>query len=236
MAMGRAAPKPVSAYDKDLGKAAEGCFDRETGEPVRPERLKSYQDALAQYHLHPEAKFHNGDYWDHGVTRKRHIVATAVEHIGREANRWEEQFHLGLDLEAQTEYGIAPGDHGRILEILLRAGQKFGQPALAAVAGVSLSEVSAVLLRKRRPTPGTLAKLYRAIPQLEREACEEAEHIREVLDAARRRCRLVGVREFARRAGVDSANLAKVLGGRRKPSQVMLAKLEAALASRLPVN
>jgi transcriptional regulator with XRE-family HTH domain len=229
MSTGKATPKPVSAYDKDLTKAAEGCFDRETGEPMSQESLKSYQEALAQYHLHPEAKFYNGDYLDSGVTGRRHIYATAVEHIGKEANRWEEQFHLGLDLEAQTEYGIAPGDHERILEILLRAGQKFGQHKLATASGVSLSEVSAVLLRKRRPTPATLAKLYRAISQLERVASEESEHIRKVLAAVRRRCKLIGVREFARRAGVDSANLAKVLSGRREPSPMMLAKLEAAL-------
>jgi transcriptional regulator with XRE-family HTH domain len=38
------------------------------------------------------------------------------------------------------------------------------------------------------------------------------------------------VREFARRAGVDGANLAKVLNGHRKPSLGMLAILQAALA------
>jgi hypothetical protein len=65
------------------------CFDRETGEPVPSEHLKTYQEALVQYHLHPEAKFHNGDYLDSGVASRRHIVATAVEHIGKEANRWE---------------------------------------------------------------------------------------------------------------------------------------------------
>jgi len=230
MAMGKATPKPVSVYDKDLRKAAEGCFDRETGEPVQPLALKTYQEALAQYHLHPEAKFHNGDYLDCGVTLRRHILATAIEHIGKEANRWEEQLYLGLVFEAQTEYGTAPDDRERILKILLRAGQKFSQPALATAAGVSLSELSAVLLRKRRPTPVTLTKLYRAIPRLEREASEEAGHVREVLDAVRGRCRLLGLREFARRAGVDSANLAKVLSGRREPSLLMLAKLQATLA------
>lgn len=70
-------------------------------------------------------------------------------------------------------------------------------------------------------------------PQLAREASEEAEHVLEVLDAVRRRCRLVGVQEFARRAGVDGANLAKVLSGRRKPSLVMLANLQIALAREL---
>jgi hypothetical protein len=77
----------------------------------------------------------------------------------------QSQFYLGLDLEAQTRYGIAPGDHERILEILLQASQKFSQHRLAKVADVSLSEVSAVLLRKRRPTATTLARLYRPVFQ-----------------------------------------------------------------------
>lgn len=148
----QATPKPVSAYYEDPGQAATECFDRETGETISPQYLRTYEEALAQYHLHPEAKFHNGDYLDSGVTQRRHIIATAVEHIGKEANRWEEQYFLGLDLQAQTEYGIAPGDRERILEILVRAGRKFTQHRLATAAGVSLSELSAVLLRKRRPT------------------------------------------------------------------------------------
>jgi hypothetical protein len=112
-------------------KAAECYLDRESGDLVPSEQLRSYQEQLAQYHLHPEAKFHNGDYLDCGVTRRRHIRATAVEHLGKEANCWEEQFFLGLDLETQTQYGTAPGDHERILEILLWVGQNFGQHRLA---------------------------------------------------------------------------------------------------------
>ena len=69
-------------------------------------------------------KFGGGDYTDRGVTTRRHIVTTAVEHIGKEANRWEEQFYLGLDLEAQTEYGISPEDYSRIVEALARASKK----------------------------------------------------------------------------------------------------------------
>jgi transcriptional regulator with XRE-family HTH domain len=199
---------------------------------VPSEQLKSYQEALAQYHLHPELTFHNVDYLDSDVTSTRHIIATAVEHIGKEANRWEEQLYLGLDLEAQAEYGTAPYEHERILEVLVRAGQKFGQRKPATAAGVSLSEVSEVLLRKRRPTSAMLARLYRAVSRLDSAASEEAEHVREVLDVLRRRCRLVGVREFARQAGVYSANFAKLLSGRREPSPMMLAKLEAAFRIR----
>jgi len=63
---------------------------------------------VAQCHLHPESKFHNGDSTTRGFTRRRHVPATVTEHIGKEANKWEEQFHLGLDLEVQTDYGLSP--------------------------------------------------------------------------------------------------------------------------------
>jgi hypothetical protein len=43
-------------------EALDACFDRKTGEPVRPGQLKTYREVLGQYHLQPEAKFANGDY------------------------------------------------------------------------------------------------------------------------------------------------------------------------------
>src|SRR5205814_3767192 len=54
-----------------------------------------YAEALSDYHLHPEAKFLNGDYLDHGSTMRRDIHLAGVRYIGKEANRWEEQFYLG---------------------------------------------------------------------------------------------------------------------------------------------
>ena len=173
-------------------------------------------------------KFHNGDYLNCGVTGRGHNLATAVEHIGKEANRWEEQFYLGLDLEAQTEYGISPEDYPRIIESLAWAGKKFGQRRLAKVADVSLSELSALLSAN-----GDLAsRLYLSFTGQShawREAREQGRLVREVLETVRDQCRRIGVRQFAKRAKVDAANLAHVLSGRRKPSQVMLAKLEKAL-------
>jgi hypothetical protein len=67
------------------------------------------------------SKFHNGDYLDRGVTRRRHIVATAVEHLGKEANRWEEQYYLMLELNAQTEYGTSPEDCQRSMNAVAQA-------------------------------------------------------------------------------------------------------------------
>jgi hypothetical protein len=152
-----------------------------TSEPVLPQSLKTYQDALAQYHLHPEAKFHDGDYLDSGVTRRRHSVGTVPEYIGKGANRWEEQTYLGLDLEAQTEYGSAPGEYERTFEIVRLAGKMFRQRKLAKASRISISEVSAVLLGNRQPNPVTLSKLYTAVSRSEREARKQGRQVREVL-------------------------------------------------------
>lgn len=223
-------PRPMSAYDKDLERALESCFDRETGEPMLPDKLKSYQDALVQYHLHPESKFHNGDYTDRGFTRRRHVRAMVTEHIGKEANRWEEQFHLGLDLEAQTEYGLSPEGRLRTLEAARRAANTHGQRQLATAAGISLSELSAVLLGKRRASPSTLTKLCMAASRLQRSEWEEVEQTKSVLDEVRRRCELKGLRHLARQAGIDSANLNRALKNRSRPSRMMLARLRVLLA------
>jgi transcriptional regulator with XRE-family HTH domain len=222
-------PRSVSVYDGHVGIAAEAYFDREIGEPVPRGQLKSYHEALAPYHMHPESIFHGGDYTDRGFTRMRHVRATVTEYSGKEANRWEEKIHLGLDIEAQTEYGVTPSDRERIFKLVRRAGEGFGQRRLASASDTSLSVVSAILCGKCRPNAATLAKLYQALPRPERVASEEAQLAREVLGTVKRRCQPIGVRRFARYAEVDGANLTKILSGRRTPSRAMLAKLEAAL-------
>ncbi len=158
------------------------------------------------------------------------IVATAIEYIGKEANRWEEQFYLGAEPEAQTEYGTAPENHERILGVITRAVEKFGQRTLATAAGVSLREVSAMLRSEQKPAPAILENMYRAVPRMETAAHEQAEHAQEVLEAAREHCQLTSVRHLADQAGVDQANLGHVLSGRRKLNQNMLTKLRLVLA------
>ena len=91
------APKPIAPFDTEIARAASHCFDRETSRPVEIKCLKTYREVLAQYHLRPESKFLNGDYLDRGLTRRRHVEVESIRHIGKEANRWEEQFYLGVD-------------------------------------------------------------------------------------------------------------------------------------------
>jgi transcriptional regulator with XRE-family HTH domain len=108
-----------------------------------------------------------------------------------------------------------------------------GLRKLAGAAGVCLSELWSVLLGKRSPSPSTLAKLCVAVSRLERAGTEEAEQTKGVLGEARRYRKIEGLRKFARRAGIDPANVNRVLKGRRKPSRLMLAKLRATLVRDL---
>lgn len=80
-------PKPIAPYSRDLRRALRSVFDRLTGKPARPEQLKTYAEALSQYHLSPEDKFLNGQFCDRGRTERRHVVATEFILIGKEANQ-----------------------------------------------------------------------------------------------------------------------------------------------------
>ena len=81
--------KPVAPFEATSEQAIARGFDRHTGEPVEPQSLATYSDVLAAYHLSPENKFLNADYFDIGATVRRHVFATEVMHIGKEAHDWE---------------------------------------------------------------------------------------------------------------------------------------------------
>ena len=130
-------PKPVACYDSDSSKAAKSCFDRDTGNPVSAEVLKTYKDALAQHHLRPEHKFQNGNYTDRGITKRRHVRPSAIRHIGKESNRWEEQFYLGGGEGAEVDYGLAAQDSTALLDLLRQQISKVGQRKVARESGVS---------------------------------------------------------------------------------------------------
>ena len=143
---GRWSPMPVTPYDPDITKAVQNCFDRQTGKPIGRDQIMTYLDfqTLSQYHLHPEIKFRNGQPFDRGKTQRRHVVVSRIEHIGKEADRLDEQEHLGVDLEAELEYGMSPDVVGAELEEFRNRCRPFPIRALAMESGLSHPVVSRI--------------------------------------------------------------------------------------------
>lgn len=167
-------PTAIAPYDDDYERGATKCFDRLTGKPVPIALLTTYRGALAGYHLHSESKFENGDIFDRSLTKRRHIQAVAIEYIGKEANRWEDQFFLGEMPEAQIEYGVSPAGKWQLLKLITRAARKFGQTTLANAARLSRKQLSLLIGGHVEPRSATIRLLLRAIMALEIERQAEA--------------------------------------------------------------
>ncbi|MBK9315537.1 MAG: helix-turn-helix transcriptional regulator [Acidobacteria bacterium] len=163
--------RPVASFDRDITRAAKCAFDRETGDPVPKNHLKSYKELLSQYHLHPESKFENGDYLDRGVTCRRHIIADHITYIGKEANRLEDQFYTGISEEAQIVYGMSEEDFNKYVQRVIKKAQKYSQRKLAEASGISLRHLSRLLTSKARITADLLIKINKGIASLNLE-CE----------------------------------------------------------------
>jgi len=210
-------PKPVAAFNKDPSKAR--CFDRATGEKVRKNQLKTYLDSLAQYHLHPETKFLNGDYFDKGKTQRRHIIAKSIQHIGKEPNKWEEQFFIGLDSDAQIEYGQCLEQKKKQLEAVLKAIKTYDVQPMAFVARLSAFYVRSIYQGKVTPSEKALEKLYAAAKSLETDGALE-QVLRDKITAMMKE-KKVSIRSLAAKLEIDSSNLAKILSSQRHtPNQL----------------
>lgn len=76
----------LSTFERDLDQAARKVIDRESGEPVSVDQLRTTAEALALFHLSTEDKFENGGPWEIGSTERRHVHVTWANLIGKEAN------------------------------------------------------------------------------------------------------------------------------------------------------
>lgn len=155
--------KPVATFSVDRSDIASRCFDRATGDAVDEDMLKTYLEALSQYPIHPEAKFANGDYLDAGVTQRRHVCAVSIQHIGKEANKWEEQAVLGVDGEAQVEYGTNAEEYEKKLARVRETIVKCGVKKVAEASDLSQRHVLNIRKGLKRPSTRTLKILNRAI-------------------------------------------------------------------------
>lgn len=147
--------KPIAPITRDPLQAAQTAIDRESGKAIAPDMLKSFEQALAQYHLQPESKFPNGNYLDRGVTGRRHVQVTSIQHIGKEANKLEEQIVLGIADEANPDYGMVPEQSAAMRAELQQVADTLGRRAVAEGLGITRSKLAAILKSKSKATVST---------------------------------------------------------------------------------
>jgi transcriptional regulator with XRE-family HTH domain len=219
-------PCVIAPYDRDCAKAGARCFDRDSGQPVPTELLKTYHKALAQYHLRPEAKFLNADYLDRGETRRRVVKVASIEHIGKEANRWEEQSYLGIDPAAEIAYGMPPRDQKQKVVRIKYATARFRVSALAREANLSRQHLNSILSAKAAPSAATLNRLMQAATRLElRDAVAVAQ-----TDELFERVKAIGIRKYASLAGIDAGHLTRLINRKRKLTPLIIDKMQHVVA------
>lgn len=132
---------PVAPFHTDRAQAVARAFDRLTGEPVPTERLKTYADALKNYPYRQESKFANGEAFQRGVTRPRHVIASEIHYIGKEADRWEEDFLIGAGFDPMTRYGRNPNDDRVLFDAIREAAKRHGQKPVADATGLARGSI-----------------------------------------------------------------------------------------------
>ena len=158
---------------------------------------------------------------------RRHIRAAAVQHIGKEADRWDEQLHTGED-DADILYGLTPEGRAQLIATIKEARKRFSVRKFTKAAGVSDRTVAnAVAGLGSDETLVQLAEIaWRFLAGYASQSAKEVEVLEWALEAA---VMAGGVYKLAEQLGVDGSNLNKALRGRgRKVSPGMMVKLRAA--------
>lgn len=207
--------KPIAAYDQDHAKAVLSAFDRQSGEPVPATALKTYREALAQYHIQPESKFLNADYLDRGVTTRRHVRMIATRHIGKESNDWERQAVLGWDAEAQPDYGVSDDDRSQLAKALAGFVGDVGLAKAARTLRTNPTRIKSILSGggargSEKLLHSIAAHLPSALEICSADQLSRKTH-RQALQGAVKRD---GLRTTARRHGFDPSNLRRMLATR----------------------
>jgi hypothetical protein len=222
--------KPVAPFNKNPVIAAQNAFDRINREPIAVEFLKTYQQALAQYHLHPEDKFLNGDFLDRGTTIRRHVRVTGIEYIGKESNKWEDQYYFGFDPEEEIYYGSKPATAESLLDAVQAIVTALGLRTTAKELRISRTKLSKLLENEFADCPTAfLQRISLIVAGINSKLNQENGRNSEFMRLAKLEIRRIGLPEFARQMGVDASNLRKMINEKRQISPATTERLSRLL-------
>lgn len=167
--------------------------------------------------MRPESKFQNGNYLDTGMTKRRQIEIASIRHIGKEADNLEEQFYLGAQIECNIDYGIDRKEALRVIVKLKEAVREFGAREISRELLIPRARLSNILAGSfdnfdRRETAKSLADFQ------VKKTSHKLQKVK-VRDYFEKEAANVGIQILAQRLKIDSANLSKMLAGRRPISE-----------------
>jgi hypothetical protein len=208
-------PKPIAPYNRDPYTMVPKIRDRVSGEPVEGKWLRTYAETLRGYHRHPETKFLHGDAMDSGPTRRRHILVEAVEDIGKEADKWDEDEPVSADDEFTVSYGVSIADRQKMLAVI----QSVSKSQLHRAAHVSIRTIPSSLADANEMPDKELRRIFAEAAALAEEKRKVAEGDAALLQWLVEQANERGLKALADLLDYDSANLAKVVAGKRKISR-----------------
>lgn len=222
----------IAPFNRNPAVAARHAFDRDTGKQISPTQLKTYLRALRHYHDHPEAKFLNGERADKGRTEQRHIIVRSIRHIGKEANKLDDQMAMGVDPGAQVEFGAGADGRKARFAAIKRTVVAFGPVAVARAAGISRQHLFAITKGEIAPTEGMLGRIEQALAALR--AAQDRGEINattvraQIKDLVER----IGLRQLAKFLEIDPGYLSRVLSERRPLGATLCRKLDILIGTR----
>jgi hypothetical protein len=221
-------PRPAAPYFNRATEAAEHAFDRERGSEVPASWLKSHGRSLVRYHLHPESKFRGGDYDQHGALRRRHVIAFAVQAIGKESDDIEENEFIGEDA-GPAEHPMAFSSSAKVAAFVAETQQSLGTSDRELLGRAKVSPHSLKRLRAgKRVGDDLLHRLATAAERLRLEHGPALAEREKWLHIARELMVTVGGRnKLAAVLGVDGSYLGRVVGEKKPMTAEMIERLKA---------
>ena len=102
------------------------------------------------------------------MTTKRHVVATSLRYIGKEADRLEERVNQALDDDVDIVYAPSSGDQAATSGKLRHMAQAIKITAIARRTGLSTKHVSNLIKGNENGSAASRSRIASALRALRR--------------------------------------------------------------------